>query len=165
LTFGFQTRIAWKGLELVSFWQGASRFGWNLAWSEFESPFPANGVALQGHISDSYIPENEFGLPAVNAADARWPRASGRFNNNYDMFLIDGTYLRLKQLQLGYTLPQQLIDGLGLRRVKLYAGGTNLLTFSDIDFLDPEIDENPRQFFGNYHPQTRVINLGLEIDF
>lgn len=165
LTFGFQTRIAWKGLELVSFWQGASRFGWNLAWSEFESPFPANGVALQGHISDSYIPENEFGLPAVSAADARWPRASGRFNNNYDMFLIDGTYLRLKQLQLGYTLPQQLIDGLGLRRVKLYAGGTNLLTFSDIDFLDPEIDENPRQFFGNYHPQTRVINLGLEIDF
>jgi hypothetical protein len=49
--------------------------------------------------------------------------------------------------------------------VKLYAGGTNLLTFSDIDFLDPEIDENPAQFFGNYHPQTRVINFGIEIDF
>jgi TonB-linked SusC/RagA family outer membrane protein len=165
MTFGFQTRIEWKGLELVAFWQGASRFGWNLTWSEFESPFPSNGVALQKDINEAYVPENEFGLPAVSAANARWPRASGRFNGDYDMFLIDGTYLRLKQLQLGYTLPLELIDRLGLRRVKVYAGGTNLLTFSDIDFLDPEIDENPRQFFGNYHPQTRVVNLGIEIDF
>lgn len=165
MTFGFQTRVEWKGFELVSFWQGASRFGWNLTWSEFESPFPSNGVALQKDITEAYIPENEFGLPAVSAASARWPRASGRFNGDYDMFLIDGSYLRLKQLQFGYTLPVELISGLGLRRVKIYAGGTNLLTFSDIDFLDPEIDENPRQFFGNYHPQTRVVNLGVEIDF
>ncbi|MEM8966775.1 MAG: TonB-dependent receptor, partial [Bacteroidota bacterium] len=165
MTFGFQTRVQWKGLELVSFWQGASRFGWNLAWSEFEGPFPSNGVALQKDIRDAYIPENEFGLPTVSATAARWPRASGRFDSDYDMFLIDGSYLRLKQLQLGYTLPNELIDVLGLRRVKLYAGGTNLLTFSDLDFLDPEIDEDPAQFFGNYHPQTRVINFGLEIDF
>jgi TonB-linked SusC/RagA family outer membrane protein len=165
MIFGFQTRIAWKGLELVSFWQGASRFGWNLTWSEFESPFPSNGVALQKDIRDAYVPENEFGLPTVSAAEARWPRASGRFNSDYDMFLIDGSYIRLKQLQLGYTLPSSLIEVIGLRRVKLYAGGTNLLTFSDIDFLDPEIDENPAQFFGNYHPQTRVINFGIEIDF
>ncbi|MDF9798858.1 TonB-linked SusC/RagA family outer membrane protein [Catalinimonas alkaloidigena] len=165
MTFGFQTRVSWKGLELVSFWQGASRFGWNLTWSEFEAPFPSNGVALQKDINDAYIPENEFGLPTVSAAAARWPRASGRFDNDYDMFLIDGSYLRLKQLQLGYTLPTNLIDMIGLRRVKVYAGGTNLLTFSDLDFLDPEIDEDPAQFFGNYHPQTRVINFGIEIDF
>lgn len=165
VNFGFQTRIGWKGFEIVSFWQGASRFGWNLTWSEFEAPFPSDGIALQSHLHNSYIPANEFGLPTVSAESARWPRASGRFNGDYDMFLIDGTYLRLKQLQIGYSLPQDLLQKLGIRRVKVYAGGTNLLTFADIDFLDPEIDENPRQFFGNYHPQTRVINCGLEIDF
>ncbi|MFH5831343.1 SusC/RagA family TonB-linked outer membrane protein [Halalkalibaculum sp. DA3122] len=164
-TFGFNTRVGWKGFELSTFWQGAALFGWNLDWSEFEEPFPSNGVALQKDIKDAYIPENEFGLPTVSAEEARWPRASGIFDDEYDMFLIDGSYLRLKQVQISYTVPTDLVSGLGLRGVKLYTGGTNLLTFSDLDFLDPEIDENPAQFFGNYHPQTRVYNFGVEIDF
>ncbi len=164
MIFGFQTRLAWKGLELISFWQGASRFGWNLTWSEYEAPFPGNGVALQKDLHDSYIPANEFGLP-TNGADARWPRASGIIDGDYDTYLIDGTYLRLKQLQLGYTIPSAMIQKIGLTNLKVYVGGTNLLTFSDLDFFDPEIDENPQQFFGNYHPQTKVWNFGLQIDF
>ncbi|PKA97752.1 TonB-linked SusC/RagA family outer membrane protein [Flavobacteriaceae bacterium MAR_2009_75] len=165
LTFGFQTRVAWKGFELSSFWQGASLFGWNLDWSEFEGPFPSNGVALQKDIKDAYIPENQFGLPTVSASEARWPRASGIVNSEYDTYLIDGTYLRLKQLQLSYNFSPDLLQRLGLTNLKLYAGGTNILTFSDLDFLDPEIDEDPAQFFGNYHPQTRVYNIGVQLGF
>ena len=166
LNFGFDTRVRWKGLELVTFWQGATKFGWNLNWSEYHEPFPSDGVALQKDIKDSYIPDNEFGLPTVSAADARWPRASGIIDGDYDLFLIDGTYMRLKQIQLGYTLPLDLISRFGFRRVKLYAGGTNVVTlFNDVDFLDPEIDEDPTQFFGNYHPQTRSWNFGIEVDF
>ncbi|SDM70724.1 SusC/RagA family TonB-linked outer membrane protein [Kriegella aquimaris] len=165
MTYGFQTRVAWKGFEFSSFWQGASKFAWNLTWSEYENPFPSNGTTLQHHRQDAFIPENQFGLPTVSAADARWPRASGIVNGDYDTYLINGSYLRLKQLQIGYTFPEEFISLLGLKRMKVYAGGTNLITFSDLDFLDPEIDEDPAQFFGNYHPQTRVYNFGVEIDF
>ncbi|MBM1105877.1 TonB-dependent receptor [Aurantibacter crassamenti] len=165
LTYGLNTRIAWKGFELSSFWQGASKFAWNLTWSEYENPFPSGGTTLVHHRDDAYVPENQFGLPAVSAADARWPRASGRVNADYDTYLINGAYLRLKQLQFSYTFNSDFIDMLNIKRLKVYAGGTNLITFSDLDFLDPEIDEDPAQFFGNYHPQTRVYNFGLEIDF
>ncbi len=165
LIYGFQARVEWKGLELATFWQGAGLFGWNLDWSEYEEPFPSDGVALTKDLYEAYVPENEWGIQPVSATEARWPRASGIFNDEYDLFLINGAYLRLKQIQVSYTIPTELISAIGLGRVKVYAGGTNLLTFSDIDFLDPEIDENPAQFFGNYHPQTRVYNIGVEIDF
>jgi hypothetical protein len=170
LTFGLQTRVEWKGFEIATFWQGAGLFGWNLRWSEeFRAPFHGDGMALQKDIKETYIPVNEYGLPTVRAEDARWPRTSGIHNSSYDLYLIDGTYFRLKQLQIGYTLPQDVLNKLGVRRMKLYAGGTNLLTFATQDFLDPEVDERPRQTgggpVGNYHPQTRVINFGFEIGF
>ena len=165
MQFGFNTRIEWKGLEIVTFWQGASLFAYNIRWGEMGQPFPSDGVALQHHLTEAYIPANEYGLPTVSAEQAIYPRAAGSQNPNYDLFLIDGTYLRLKQLQIGYSLPQDIVSKLRMQRMKLYAGGTNLLTFSALDWLDPEIDEQPAQFFGNYHPQTRVFNFGVEIGF
>ncbi len=165
LNYGFDLSVGWKGFELSTFWQGAALFGYNVDWSEYEEPFPANGVALQHHLYDSMVPENDFGLSPVSAEEARWPRASGRFDPDVDIFLINGSYLRLKQLQFSYTLPIDLIGVLGANRMKVYVGGTNLLTFTDIDFFDPEIDTGPAQFFGNYHPQVRMLNFGIEVDF
>lgn len=97
---------------------------------------------------------NASGPRAFNRADEYWIRNQNTF------FYMDTDYIRLKNLEIGYNLPQNLTSSLGINRMRVYANGFNLLTFSDFP-LDPEA----RQASGSYYPQKRVINLGLSLAF
>ena len=72
----------------------------------------------------------------------------------------DGSFLRLKSVELGYSLPQEFSNKLSLDNLRFYASGTNLLTFSKFKLWDPEMAGN-----GLGYPVQKVINFGLQISF
>jgi TonB-linked SusC/RagA family outer membrane protein len=116
----------------------------------------------------------DFGNYIAEFADNRWtpantnasqPRAFQRteeywMSENNTHFFFNTDYVRLKNVELGYNLPTGLTSTLGVDRMRVYANGFNLLTFSDF-WLDPE----SRNASGSFYPQKRTFNLGLSVTF
>ncbi len=106
--------------------------------------------------------------------DTRYPRAiNGDPNNNRRIstrFLEDGSYLRLKNISLGYTLPERLTKKIGLSKLRVYATGQNLITITDYSGFDPEVstfgetNTAPGTDFLTF-PQARVVLFGLNVGF
>lgn len=72
----------------------------------------------------------------------------------------NGSFLRLKSLEFGYTLPKKLIEQAGVTNLRLYFSGTNLLTFSKFKLWDPEMAGN-----GLGYPIQKILNFGLQVSF
>lgn len=86
-------------------------------------------------------------------------------NNNYSSFwLTKGDYLRLKNLEIGYTFRQrEFLTKLGVQSIRLYLAGTNLLTFTSLDDYDPEkLSTDSRN---DVHPNTRTYSFGVNVKF
>ena len=77
----------------------------------------------------------------------------------------DGDYLRLKIVQLGYSLPINLIEKMGAQKLRLYVTGENLLTLTDYTGYDPEIGGNVLGIDRGFYPQARTFILGANIQF
>jgi hypothetical protein len=94
-----------------------------------------------------YTHQTDFWTPTN--PDAKWPKLSENGSadnaNNYrtgsDIFLFNAAYARLKNLQVGYTIPQRITSKAGMSKVRIYFTGQNLLTLTKLSFLDPEITE------------------------
>jgi hypothetical protein len=72
----------------------------------------------------------------------------------------DGSFLRLKSVELGYTIPESTIQRLHVKNLRLYVSGTNLLSFSRFKLWDPEMAGN-----GLGYPIQKVYNIGLQLSF
>jgi len=122
-------------------------------------------------LNGAYVPENPW-LPA-NTTNVRFPlyrtdgynRSHTNFNTNSDYWLVNGAYLRLKNVELGYTLPTALTRKLGIDRCKFYVSGYNLITYSSVNFMDPEADTGATTTFGSYYPPVGTYNIGLLLQF
>jgi hypothetical protein len=105
--------------------------------------------------------------------DAKYPRLGGSDTNNSivqsDRFLEDGSYLRVKALQLGYSIPATIIKKIGLENVRLYVNAQNLFTFTKYTGLDPEIgmrggaDPFDIGVDRGYYPSARLFSCGLNV--
>ena len=121
--------------------------------SEWE--FQNNGVgqAFEHHL-------NRW-TPAT-AATATYPRLTvgTNFNNHQvsSYWMRNGNYLRLKNIELGYTIASKLTQKLKVTSIRIFANGTNVFTSSSFDRVDPEV-------FGGLYPIQRVINGGLSVKF
>ena len=73
----------------------------------------------------------------------------------------DMSFLRLKNAELGYTLPKKWVKKAGLSTVRFYIQGVNLLTFSKFKLWDPELESE----YGNVYPLTRNVSLGINLNF
>jgi TonB-linked SusC/RagA family outer membrane protein len=116
----------------------------------------------------------------INNPNGSQPRVTLSDNNNNlrfsDRYVEDGSYLRLKNIQLGYSLPKNMIEHLGLTKLRLYVSGQNLLTFTDYKGFDPEIGDLTHDAgsdvsslgigvdLGNY-PQPRLFYFGVNVTF
>ena len=78
-----------------------------------------------------------------------------------DWWVKNGTYIRLKNAQIGYTLPTDLTKKVGIEKVRAYVSGSNLFTLTGVKYFDPEMP-NVNQ---GYYPQQRVYEFGLNITF
>ena len=85
------------------------------------------------------------------------------------MYLYDGAYARLKNLQIGYSLSDDVVKKVGLSRFRVYISGQNLFTLSKVDFVDPELSEfnnsmeNNGANSGRAFPTQVYYGLGLDI--
>lgn len=95
---------------------------------------------------------------------ALWPRLSNTLidNNNRTStwFMRNGSFIRLKQVELGYTFPNEMTKKWWIKNLRLYLTGTNLLTFSNFKLWDPEMAGN-----GMGYPVQRTYNVGLQVSF
>ena len=171
-TFGFTYGLNWKGIDYSMFWQGVGKRDMMLR-GELIEPYHANySYTIYKHQLDFWTPTN---------TEARWPRlaapGSDSNRNNYgngngsDLFLLDGKYLRLKNLTIGYTLPKEWTKHLGMQKARLYINGQNLLTFSNNSFIDPESSEFDSKMStsgansGRSYPTLRYFGFGVDIEF
>jgi len=140
LTFGFNYNLNVKNFDLSLFLQGVGKRDMYVRGEQVE-PFHVNySQVIYQHQLDYWTPQNP---------DARFPRlaASGsqsntnNFRKGSDMYIFDGKYLRVKNLQIGYTIPTEISKKAGMRKVRVYLTGQNILTFSPMKFIDPESSE------------------------
>ena len=100
--------------------------------------------------------------------NAYYPRASfdgGKNQQRQSGYLQNAAYIRMKNIQLGYTLPQQWISKAGMSSVRLYISGDNLLTISDITgVFDPET-LGGAWGDGKLYPLCKTISVGLNVNF
>lgn len=84
-------------------------------------------------------------------------------NSESSLFLYDASYLRLKNVEIGYTLPKSWIRPAGLQHVRIYAQGLNLMTWDGLDEVD--MDPETREGSGDWYPVQRVFNFGIDITY
>lgn len=159
--FGIDLGFEWRGLEFSMFWQGVYNkdvlmSDWNLL-EGFQTQGQVYGQAYENML-DRWTPET--------AATATFPRLSAG-GNKYNQgngwgssfWLRSGNYIRLKNVSLGYNLPDSFCRNyLGGARVKVFVSGQNLFTKAANELVDPEVS------FGNY-PLQRCISTGINVKF
>ncbi|MDB5012232.1 MAG: TonB-dependent receptor, partial [Daejeonella sp.] len=170
LTYGATYNIGFKGLDLNIFLQGVGERTMMLR-GELVEPFHYNyGMTMYDHQLDYWTPQN---------TDARFPRLAdngsqsntNNFRRGSDMYLFNAAYLRLKNVQLGYTLPRAISQKMGMQKLRAYVSGQNLLTFSGVKFVDPELTEfnNSMQSnganSGRAYPTMVYYGFGLDVTF
>lgn len=156
LVYGVNLAFSWKGLSLTMNWQGAGLYDQYMMWD----PFNLESNALRIYM-DSWHEGN---------TDARYPRlyAGTLQNNRYtsSFWLYNGSYLRLKNLELSYTFSDLgFLRKAGVRGLRVFFSGNNLLTFSAMKHIDPEAPNIHPDNNSYYYPQMKVYNIGLNIEF
>lgn len=115
-----------------------------------------NGGKVQKRHLDRWTPENH---------NASYPRITKDSQINYEtssFWLQDASYVRLKNVSLGYNLPKSLLNKVGVEKIKVYIAGENLFTFSGLDGLDPEAPSDNR---GAFYSNVKKVSLGLKVSF
>jgi hypothetical protein len=90
---------------------------------------------------------------------------NGNFSNMSDFYLESGDYLRVKVLQVGYTIPKSLFNKAGISRVRVYVTAENLFTFTRYTGYDPEVGGGVFGIDKGQYPQARTILGGLQLSF
>jgi len=156
-SYGFNFRMAYKGFDLFALFQGAADFN-GYSSEELAAPF-FNTSGLQARWVDRWTPDNPDGsMPRMYVSTG----PSNSTNNTFWMF--DRSYLRMKNLQIGYTLPQRILDNIFIQSIRVYANGSNLFTVTDFPYLDPERPPGADRGTNSY-PNLRIITGGLNIKF
>jgi TonB-linked SusC/RagA family outer membrane protein len=157
LTYGLTFNAEYRGFDLSMFFQGSSGANRFFYGEWYEGPSYNAFAGL--HFRDRWTPENQNGNASVSRVEAGDNRNRSTYNT---FFMKNVSYLRLKNIQLGYTLPSSITDKIKLDRVRFYLSGSNLLTFSGLDQgLDPENREGrPTDY-----PLLKIVNLGININF
>jgi hypothetical protein len=125
---------------------------WEIMWA-----FSNNDNVFEKH--------NNYWAPEI-ADNAEFTRFYGKtWINNERYFSTyeagSGTYIRLKTVELGYTLPKSFVSRIKLSSARLYFSGVNLFTWAEEKYLDPD----NRDIRGGKMPPTRAFNLGLNVNF
>lgn len=170
MTFGVNYTLSHKGFDLTVFAQGVGRRTMMLR-GELVEPFHSNyGMTMYRHQLDFWTPQNPNAY-YPKPADAGSQSSVNNYRRGSDMYLYDGSYLRLKNLQLGYSLPQAVSQKLGMQAFRAYVSGQNLFTLSNVKFVDPELSEFDNNLrsgganSGRAYPSMVYYGFGLDITF
>ncbi|MCY4780406.1 TonB-dependent receptor [Sphingobacterium sp. UT-1RO-CII-1] len=159
INYGFGTSIGYKGFDVSAFFHGVGNVTRIIG-----------GGPLYGQSGSILV----YGQIYSDVADERWTEQNPNPNAEYPrLSMIENSnnsqgstfwqknmsFLRLKNAEVGYTLPTDLVKRYKLSKVRIYAQGVNLFTLSKFKIWDPELDTS----YGGVYPQMRVVNFGLNI--
>jgi hypothetical protein len=172
ITYSFQLGFDYKGFDFSAMIQGAAR----------------NSVMLTGDVGldnnfGAYFEQHRGRWNPETAATATYPRFQKGANaaasaENYpgnndptygqpqwlsNFWLLDGSYIRIKNIVIGYTIPKKVLKNTPLSSVRFYANGYNLFTWDHTKIVDPEQD--PSKNNGYFYPQQKVYNVGVNVTF
>lgn len=164
-TYGVTLSASWNGIDLYMLLQGVGRKNWypsgeaTLFWGAFSRPYAS--FLPSNFMSRVWSPEN---------TDAYFPRLVG-YRNGQDlgqinsMYLQDVGYCKLRNITLGYTLPDKWMKKVGISKLRVYASGENLFTWTKLecDYIDPE--ETMVYSDARTYPMGRTISFGVELSF
>lgn len=154
-TYGFNVNLDYKGFDLQIFLQGVSGNKIMNAMRQLRTENNGMNGTLSTSMKNMWTLENPSGtIP------------NPLLQNNLDFssrFVESGAYFRLKNIQLGYTLPKKILSPIGLQGMRVYAAASNLLTLTSYKGYDPEVGINGVDY-GNY-PQSRVFTVGAKFNF
>ncbi|EHO09276.1 SusC/RagA family TonB-linked outer membrane protein [Myroides odoratimimus CCUG 12901] len=177
--YNFRLAFDWKGIDFSAFFQGVGKQDWypdtdsRMFWGPYNRPY--NSFIRQDLANDIWTPEN---------TDAYFPRLVGytslgsnrQLGVQNDRYLQDISYLRLKNITLGYSLPQDLVKRVKMDKVRIYVSGENLFTFTNLtDYIDPEAASNSFDFNSpnsarkrtnaQSFPFSKIISFGVQLNF
>ena len=163
-TYGLNLAFTYKNFDLTCFLygsQGADIFNWNKWWTDFWPSF--QGQKSTDLLYNSWTPTN---------TGAKIPMASNtsNFSTNSQVcsyYLENGSYARLKNLQIGYTIPESIMSKINVKSLRIYVQAVNLFTITKYSGLDPELGGDDRAFgsdTGNY-PLVKTYIFGLNLSF
>lgn len=164
-TWGLNLGANYKSFDISAFFygsQGNEIFNYNKWWLDFWPSF--QNQKSHDLLYNSWTPER---------TNATTPKASNKsnFSNNtqsVSYYVEDGSFVRLKNLQIGYNFPTSVISKVGLNRARVYVQGVNLFTASKYSGLDPDINNNVDTAFGvdaGAYPLVKQYIFGLNIGF
>jgi len=159
--FGITNNFSWKGISLSFFFQGM--IGNDIF----------NGNLMDIELSNiGNITERAYKTrwTAANVENARWPKATGGYSRVWrlsDRYVEDGSYIRLKNVNIGYTIPANFK---GINSIYVYGSATNLFTITDYSWFDPDVnafggDASRRGVDIYSYPSSRTYSMGLKVTF
>nr|WP_320057310.1 TonB-dependent receptor [uncultured Bacteroides sp.] len=165
LSFGGRIGLDWKGIDLNIDFAGGAMQSWFQDY-ELRNAFhgggnsPAYLLEDRWHRADPYDPQSEWiegYYPALRNGN------SGPNSKNSDFWLTNVRYLRVKNMELGYTFPKQLISKVKAEKLRVFVSGSNLLSFDNVGKfqIDPEIDARAAVVY----PQQRTVLVGFNVTF
>lgn len=164
LIYGVGLSARWKNFDFNIHFQGAGKSSYCIqgpsvyAFSEKEI-----GNILPDLVEGRWIDSTISGTEATMNTNASYPRLSyGGNSNNYrasTFWLRNGSYLRLKTLEIGYNLPQKWVNKIYSKNIRVFFIGTNILTFSDFKLWDPEMGSTT----GTHYPLAKTFSFGFNI--
>lgn len=151
IVYGINYGISWKGLEFSMMWTGQGRS------SQMIVPYSYN--------LDKDIYNNRW-ISAEATPNSKYPRAfdkDDQINTKWsDFWLYDTSFIRLKNVELAYNLPQKVVEKLKVQNIRLSLSGTNLLTFDKVKLQDPESDATG---LGQSYPLAKTYAFGINVSF
>jgi len=164
-TYGLNLGLTWKNIDLSTFFfgsQGNEIFNYNKWWIDFWPSF--QNQKSHDLLYNSWTPSN---------TNTNVPKASNKsnFSNNtqsVSYYVEDGSFFRMKNIQLGYTFPTDAIGRIGLSKARIYVQGVNLFTATKYSGIDPDVNNGGDTAFGvdfgNY-PLVKQFIFGLNVSF
>ena len=154
-TYGFNATVSWKGFDIVMFGQGVDGNQIFKATRRFDLQM-ANMTAdaldrWTGEGTSTVYPRLVMNDPNRN------------FSRSSDFYVEDGAFFRIKTLQIGYTIPQNVLAKIGMRKARIYLSGNNLVTFTKYTGFDPEIGGGSFGVDRGIYPQARFYLAGVNI--
>ncbi|MDR2806141.1 MAG: TonB-dependent receptor [Dysgonamonadaceae bacterium] len=153
-TFGGALSIQYKGLDFSMMWQGVANRSYFLSGQRIWETYNFNEWHKQAWSQERYDAGEAITYPRLEPG-------SNASKQQADFWYVDGSYVRLKNVEIGYTLPKKISSYLGASSLRIYGNGLNLLTFDryPVKYIDPE--QNNELLY----PVFKTFNVGLNISF
>lgn len=157
ISYGFTPSVTWGGFDLSLFFQGSALSSFNIQGFQTVPFFSNNSNSAYEYYDNRWTPTHQ---------DSKYPRANqAPYANNTqtsDFWMVNTGYLRLKTAIIGYTLPERMTKSIGMKNLRVYVSGQNVLTFSKLDYMDPEVGYTDGE---TAYPTQKAYVFGLNVTF